>query len=514
MTELGRGQTRGRRAAATRAVPRRAAPGRTGPPRNLNRLPIVIAVAAAIAVAVVLESGDPDQAATAPASADRVPTIPSADALSVSWYCAEGTATVGGRADETILVANIGDEEAEAVVTALTGGDGRAPRERVQVPARGQVEVQLADLTETEEELAPNATLLGPGVVVEAFGGQVIVEHLITRGGDLAMGPCSRTASPEWYFAGGTTVRGTEMMLALFNPFGDDAIVDITYLTDTGVQTPEGAQAVVVPRKSRVAVLVHEQVRRQPEVATLVRARTGRVVAEQSLAFDGSEGPLGLTLSLGTTAPAHSWALPFGTMGEGRTHTVAVANFTDTGTEVEVSMLLDGDETVEPEVVPVAGRSVASVDVGTLVPVGTPYAVDVRVTGNAPVVAEELLTSVAASEGGAALEFGVPGPARRWAFAGAGETGDSTAADAVISVLNPSRDPVTVTLLAYTSGDLDLPRRPPERAVDPGGRTSFNLAELGIGSDQVLVVQADGPVFAERLLLTATGRSLAPGIRG
>lgn len=474
----------------------------------------MIAVAAAVAVAVVLDSGTPDRAATAPASADRVPTIPTADALSVSWYCAEGTATVGGRADETILVANLGDEEAEAVVTALGGGDGRAPRERVQVPPRGQVEVQLADLTDTPEELASNARLIGPGVVVEAFGGQVVVEHLISRGGDLAMGPCSRTASPEWYFAGGTTVRGTEMMLALFNPFGDDAIVDITYLTDTGVQTPEGAQAVVVPRKSRVVVLVHEQVRRQPEVATLVQARTGRVVAEQSLAFDGSEGPLGLTLSLGTTAPARSWALPFGTMADGRTHTVSVANFTDTGTEVEVSMLLDGDQTVEPEVVAVAARSVASVDVGALVPVGTPYAVDVRVVGNAPVVVEELMTFVSATEGGAALEFGIPGAARRWAFAGAGATGESLAADGVLSVFNPGRAPVTVTLLAYTSGDLDSPRSAPERAVDPGERTSFTLSELGIGPDQVLVVESDGAVFAERVLLTATGRSLAPGIRG
>ena len=482
----------------------------------MARLPIVVAVAVAIAAAVVIDRGGPDGSATARASADPVPSIPSADALSVSWYCAEGSATVEGRADETIIVANVGDEEAEATVSVLAGGDQRPVRERVQVPARGQVELQLAELTQVEEELGPNATLLGPGVVVEAFGGQVVVEHIIRRGGDLAMGPCSRTASPEWYFAGGTTIRGTEMMLALFNPFGDDAIVDITYLTDTGVQTPEPAKAVVVPRQSRVAVLVHEHVRRQPEVATLVRARTGRVVAEQSLAFDGSEGPLGLTLSLGTTAPARSWSLPFGMMTEGRTHTVALANFSETATEVEVAMLLDGDETLEPEIVPVGGRSVATLDVGALVPVGTGYAVDVRAIGNAPVVVEELVTSSVASgtEGGAALESGIPGPARRWAFAGTGETGESLAVNTILSVFNPGRDPVTVTLLANTSGDLDPPESVAEETVEPRERISFRLTELEIEPDQVLAVESDGAVFAERLLATVTGRSLAPGIRG
>jgi hypothetical protein len=195
-------------------------------------------------------------------------------------------------------------------------------------------------------------------------------------------------------------------------------------------------------------------------------------------------------------------------MGEGRTHTVTAANFSETGTEIEVAMLLDGDETTEPEVVPVAGRSVATVDVGALVPVGSPYAVEVRVTGNAPVVVEELMTS--GSEGGAALDFGIPGPARLWAFTGAGETGESTAADAVLSVFNPGRAPVTVRLVA---GDLD-PSRSAAEEVDPGERISFSLSELDIDPDQVLVVESDGAVFTERVLLTATGLSLAPGIRG
>jgi hypothetical protein len=73
---------------------------------------------------------------------------------------------------------------------------------------------------------------------------------------------------------------------------------------------------------------------------------------------------------------------------------------------------------------------------------------------------------------------------------------------------------VTVRLLAYVSGDLDPPGGASEQVVAPGERTSFALSELDVEPDQVLVVESDGAVFAQRVLLTETGRSLAPGIRG
>ena len=234
------------------------------------------------------------------------------------------------------------------------------------------------------------------------------------------------------------------------------------------------------------------------------------------MASDGSELPAGLTLALGTTAPARSWSFPFGSAADGRTHTVGVANFGDIGSEVEVATLLDGEQTVEPQVVSVPGRSVVNVDVGEVVPVGSEFAVEVRVTGNAPVVAEELIgaSSASGTEGGAALDVGAPirrrdGRSRAW-----GSWARPRRRTRCSRSLNPGDGPVTATLLAYTSGDLNSPRRAPERAVDRGGRAVFTLSELGIDPDQVLVVESDGPVFVERLVVTATGRSLSGGIPG
>ena len=130
------------------------------------------------------------------------------------------------------------------------------------------------------------------------------------HGDDFAIEPCSRSAGPDWYFAAGTTVEGSEQYLVLFNPFGDDAIVDVSFLTDTGVQEPDGLQALVVPRRSRITIPVQDSVlapapRRHP------RARP-RPVASSPSARRSSTAPRptpvrcvkGFAVSLGATVAA------------------------------------------------------------------------------------------------------------------------------------------------------------------------------------------------------------------
>src|SRR5262249_39054528 len=145
-----------------------------------------------------------------------------------------------------------------------------------------------------------------PGVVVEVVGGQAVVSHQLTGQGDFALEPCARSASTDWYFANGTTLRGSQQFITLFNPFGDDAIVDVSFLTDAGEQEPDATQGLVVPRRSRVSVPVQDALERQTVVAAHVHARAGRIVAERTQLFDGtsSEGvPLrkGIAVSLGAT---------------------------------------------------------------------------------------------------------------------------------------------------------------------------------------------------------------------
>lgn len=472
------------------------------PPREaVHRIPALVLVAALIAGLVVLERGSSPAPPTIPRRASAVdgPTVPSTDAVSVAWFCAEGTSVEGGRADETVLIANLAAHPVDATVTVMRGAGRRFAVERRTIAALAQERVLVSDLADAEQ----------PGVVVEVLGGPAIVEHELRGNDDVAVGPCARAAGRRWYFAGGTTVRGAEEWLTLFNPFGQDAIVDVSFLTATRREVPLATQSLAVPRHSRISVPVHEQVLREERLATEVHARIGRVVAERTLRFDGTDTRRGLAVSLGVNGSASRWRLPVGDAQVGTAQSISIANFASHAAQIDVSVTLDGETALEPEKVDVSAESVVRVELGDRVPVASAYTVDVHVTDGAPVVVEAFGTwAVPAPVTGIATTPGLVTEARRWAFA-VGRPDDS--ADAVISAINVSNRPLTVQLYAYTAGDPNSPASAPARAVAPGERAEFRLSELGIRPDQVIVIEADGLIVVGRLILGG-GASISSGV--
>jgi Family of unknown function (DUF5719) len=499
---------------APEPAPRRPPPGAGGTPdRERRRLPVLIVVGACIAIAAAWALTGTDTSTTARADntiAAAVPTVAGPDTVSSTWYCAEGTGSPGGRADETIIIANEGNADARAVVTVMAGGPEEPESRRVAVPRGGQVRVPVSSVLQTPEHPDAAGMLVGSGVVVEVFGGGSIVEHQIDGQSDLAVGPCAREAGRDWYFAGGTTERGAEDNAALFNPFPDDAIVDLTFATDAGFVAPADLQGIAVPRRSRLTVPVGNFVRRQAQVALHAHVRTGRIVAEQSLTFTAeNETRRGLTLSLGAPSPESSWSLPGVVPEDGASHAVLVANFDPSATEVEITPRFDEPGSTRPTPVPVGGRSVAVVDLASLGDSGAPLAFDVRTTGASPVVVEHLASWEPPAATGAATTLASPVQARGWAFAVGRLTPEG---DARVSVLNPNRTSATVRLMAYASGGGAEPTRVGELRVPARAQAQFDLVDLGVAPDQVVVVRADAPVVAARRIVGPTGPSLALGV--
>jgi hypothetical protein len=465
---------------------------------TVRRAPILLVVAGLLAAAVALDrsASSPEKASavTGASTTAGAVSVPAADALSTSWYCPEGTSNTGGRADETVIVGNLSDERVDATITVMPGGGQSPVSQRVQVEARGVARVHVAQIAAVAE----------PGVVVEVVGGQAVVEHQIAANGDIAIGPCARDASTDWYLAAGTTVKGAQQFLVLFDPFGDDAIVDVTLLTDTGVQQPEAVQALVIPRRSRVSVPIADLVPRQTLVAIQVHTRTGRVIAERSQLFDGtvSEGVptrKGVALSLGATAPATEWKLPFGKAESGAQLTVAIANFGATPTAVEVGIQLEGGGAVAPQNVTLPARSVVSVDVGGRVAAGSRYAFDVSVRGGesargGPVVVEALGWWSSPAGAGVASVMGATRPARRWVA-----VAPDVASGLTLEITNPGAKPVTASLPPFFPSDERNPTSERELAVAPARFVSAAVSS----TTSLTVVQADHPVVAG---LTATGR--------
>jgi hypothetical protein len=136
------------------------------------------------------------------------------------------------------------------------------------------------------------------------------------------------------------TGPGAEHDLALFNPFGDDAIVDVTFLTDTGVQQPDDLQAVVVPRRSRITIPVQNEVL---PAASPRRCASQAHRHERSPIFDGTVPDAGPTWGrcLARVRVAHDRGGSPTTTDSG-IGTLALANFADVGTGRGTVLMVDG----------------------------------------------------------------------------------------------------------------------------------------------------------------------------
>jgi hypothetical protein len=442
---------------------------------------IAVVIGCLLGAAILDRSGAAERREGASPFVALGPRVPEGAAETSAWYCAEGTANPGGRADERVFVANVDVRAARARISVFSGPDQPAQSRLFDIRAGALLGIRVGDLLATPE----------PGVLVEVTGARAVVTHSITGNGDGGVGPCARDAAPAWHFAAGTTVRGAELWLALFNPYSDDAIVNIGFLTDAGPRAPGELQGLVVPGRTRVSVPVHDQARRDTLVATEVIVRRGRVVAEQSQVLDGFDGRRGISLSLGAPDLGTRFEFATASVSDGRTQTLVLANPGDAPTAVTVRTRLDGGA-LEPEIVSVAPRSALAVDLGRRVPANVGFSVGVR--SRLPISADVLAVQREPwpqRQRGIATVIGEQRPARRWVLA---PSRVSNEAD-LVAALNPGRRPVTVRFRVLGDGEAagDTTRR-----VPAGRRVLVNLADLGVPDATVLVVDASGPVVVER----------------
>jgi hypothetical protein len=499
--------------------PRHAA----GPSRS--RLPTLAAVAvlvgAVVAAGVALDRREPDVATAAEVTpADLAPVAPGAGAVGSTWFCAGGTGRDGG-AVHRVHVGNPGDDPVPVTVTVIPGA------------LRGE-QVTARQATETfEVEPGESETLLLADVVdapflsavVEAGAGQVAVEHSIARTADGAAGesatPCASAASTTAYLAAGTTTRDAVEQLLLFNPFPDDAVVDVTFATPEGLREPTAFAGLIVPARRVLAVDVGEVVSRHANVSASIVARTGRFVADRIQRFDGSgDGPAGLALTGAARAPASVWRFPDGRVDEGVGEVVTVFNPTERQAEVDVEVNLDPTDDLsqpaaaEPFPLTVPPGQFAQIDVAQdgRVPPGRGHSLTVRSQNGVEVVAERWLRRTADAGGpGLGATLGSPVDATRWlAAAGAVEGGVEQ-----LVIANPSLSEIArVAVTSPSPSGAGALAGLGELQVAPAGRVVVDLTDALGDQPLVLVVQADLPVVVERVTVGPPGDDDAPGGRG
>ena len=466
-------------------------------------LAVGIAVAGVIGVGVTVDprDGSVTDAADGPTPAALSELAPPADALGSTWYCAGGTAEEAGHADHLVAVANFGDDDVEVVLTAIPGAvAGSVPSatpevDELTIAAHSRQTVRLADLVQ-----APYAA-----AIVEAGRGEVAVEHSVTGEDDFDGAPCASSSSSTWYLAAGATTRDAHEELTLFNPFPDDAVVDITFVTPDGLRSPPVFSGLIVPGRRVVAVDVGAVVSRHPNVATSIVARSGRLVVDRLQSFDGSDGPAGLAVTPAAPAPALVWNLPDGVVGEGISEIVTVYNPTDQAAEVDVEVDLDPTDdpsqpvAADPFALPVPPRGFAQVDVGAddRVPDGRGHTITVRSQNGVSVVAERWIRAGApATRSGLAATLAGPVVATRWLSPTGGAT--SQVAE-ILTLVNPAADGIArVTITAAAASEQLAIAGLEDLEVPAQGRVVIDLGQYIDGLDLQVVVSSTLPIVVER----------------
>ena len=217
-----------------------------------------------------------------------------------TWLCPGGSAP-GGIADVSLEIINASFETAQALVSGVRQGLGVKPTTtELTIEAGETALVRLADL------VAESAWM---GAVVEVDSNNVIVEQTyIGAAGTTDRASCQTRTSDLWLVADGATQlsqRGEELILLILNPFPHDAVLDIRFTSNLGVDTLKG---VVIPAQRVVPLDVTGEVPVAQRVSTTIEAVVGQVVVSrlQSQGSPANEVQFPAALSVAPASPVAS----------------------------------------------------------------------------------------------------------------------------------------------------------------------------------------------------------------
>ncbi|MBV8159293.1 MAG: hypothetical protein JO265_00055, partial [Acidimicrobiia bacterium] len=391
---------------------------------GVRRVPALL-----VLLLVVVALGFVDHSFARPETAVRttaggMPVAPPADALSSTWYCAGGTAAAGGTADMSVAVVNNGDAPRTGTITFTPDqGDPKSvpvtigPSSRAVFRAQDSVKAPFVAAT------------------VELDGGAAAAE--VGVGGPLGNSatPCASSASDHWYFAEGVTTKDAAETLFLYNPFPEDAIVDLSFSAEDGPSAPQGLQGVAVRGRGLMAVNVGDFVHRRQQVASEIATRVGRIVVSRLQTFDGTAGRKGQSLALGAPAPSRTWYFPEGIVANGITERYQLYNPGDREVRAELNLALEQGAAEPIDVtVPAQARVTVTGNDEKRIPRQVAHAVTVTAEDPGLVVERAIDAVPPAPRAGFSSIVGAVRPYAHWLFA-VGEADDAW--DEWIVVQNP-----------------------------------------------------------------------------
>jgi hypothetical protein len=430
------------------------------------------------------------------------PTASPPDSFTSTWYCPAGTSAPGGQADATVVILNPTPRRLRGAVDVV-GSDGNRGSKDITVEPRAKLAVALSEILRAAFAAS----------VVRLDGGGAIVEHTTTGPVGEATDSCASSASTLWYVPEGATTRAAQLVYALFNPFPDDAIVDVSFSTESGRSQPSAFQGIVVPANGVMPLDIGTHVRRRAHVSGAIHARRGRVVVEAMQVHNG-DGRRGVGLMLGAPRTATSFVFPDGIAGGERFEQLHVFNPNATEAAVSLDLVLDAGEAQPFELrVPARGRVTLDLAGESRIPKDVGHALIVTVSNSVPVaVARTIDVGIPSARSGYISDIGSTSAAEHWGFAAGGTDAGH---DEWISIINEAPRAVAVEVTTIENASmLTLPGLS-RLQIPRGARRVFRLGPDNDGrAEMPLIVNASGPVVVERTTyrLGGTGASANMGV--
>jgi len=458
---------------------------------------VVVVVAAATVDAVVEHPHLPGPPAFGDGS-----TVVAGTAVASAWACAGGTVGSGSdgvSASPTYYLTNTTDHSVpgtmSSTVDVSTGHSPPPARQELSVPALGSIAVRPA----------PS---LPSGAVASSFvlaGGGVGVTEVVAGPTGWSRAPCASLTSPTWYFAGGSTSDNGSLELSMFNPTDAVTVVDVSFTTPTGVVDPANYQGLVIPAGQVLMENVGAYVQDRPEIATIVQAVSGRLVADETQQWVAAPNR-GLSVRLGSPAASETWQFAQTTDLPGSTVTFHLFNPGASATTALLTFHLTGASVV-PMALTVPAQSIVDFvsSQASRVPAGRPYALTVTSgRGHGLVVARSVAEAGSASPATWGASSGTVTLGRRWLVPApgvAGAPGIAGAAVTSLAVSDPGHRVAHVVVSEVGNPKLRIP-------LTIAGGTVAVLGPPVVGGLNAYELRSDTPVAVEEDAAPTAG----PGI--
>ena len=338
-------------------------------------------------------------------------------------------------------------------------------------------------------------------------GGGVVASQVVSGPLGWSTAPCASRTSSQWAFSGGSTMPGSTLSLALFNPAAPPTTVNISFLTPTGLVTPQAYQGLVVPPGRLVVENVGQFVQRASDVATFITAEAGGLVSSE-FQQTSSGRTVGLSIRLGSPELSTVWRSAQSTNASGSTVSFNLANRTTQTVTATVSFGLSSGS-VTPRRLSIPPLSV--VDFVASAAAGLPHQIPYAVTvdSSAPIVVGR---SVLAGRGSPSPVWGSSSAtvtvATHWLVPSPGVErvpGTAHAAVKSLAVANPGPSTARVEVVRLGGGPVATFEVVPGRLVVLGAKQVGGLSAYSVLSSQPVGVEEDSRPSGASGVVSSTG---------